>query len=248
VRGLDEKSAVILDRQPMWLAALDEILAGLGITVAGSALDGEEGLELVREHRPDLFVAGVDQASTDTLSHVRRVHEIHPTIRLVVLGDVADYSVIDEAFSAGVCVYCVKTADRDDLAAAIRQAFERSIYLAADTTDSLPRVSAAAHSPEHGLTRRELEVLRLTAEGYSNSHLARMLWVTEQTVKFHLSNIYRKLGVANRTEASRWAQLNGLLPAERGQDPDVAATRDEETGSDVEEMATRSSTKALTRA
>jgi DNA-binding CsgD family transcriptional regulator len=62
-----------------------------------------------------------------------------------------------------------------------------------------------------GLTRRELEILRLVAEGHSNAQVARMLWVTEQTVKFHLSNIYRKLDVANRTEASRWAQRNGLL-------------------------------------
>ena len=65
------------------------------------------------------------------------------------------------------------------------------------------------------LTRRELEILRLVAEGHSNAALAKMLWVTEQTVKFHLSNIYRKLDVSNRTEASRWAQLNDLLPAER---------------------------------
>jgi DNA-binding CsgD family transcriptional regulator len=67
----------------------------------------------------------------------------------------------------------------------------------------------------HELTRRELEILRLVAEGHSNSQMARMLWVTEQTVKFHLSNIYRKLEVANRTEASRWAQVHGLLPAQR---------------------------------
>jgi DNA-binding CsgD family transcriptional regulator len=63
------------------------------------------------------------------------------------------------------------------------------------------------------LTRRELEILQLVAEGHSNTQLAKMLWVTEQTVKFHLSNVYRKLDVANRTEASRWAQLHGLLTA-----------------------------------
>jgi DNA-binding CsgD family transcriptional regulator len=71
---------------------------------------------------------------------------------------------------------------------------------------------AAAAAPQ--LTRRELEILQLVAEGYSNSQLAKMLWVTEQTVKFHLSNIYRKLDVANRTEASRWAQVHGLLPSQ----------------------------------
>ncbi|MGH3046995.1 MAG: LuxR C-terminal-related transcriptional regulator, partial [Gaiellaceae bacterium] len=62
-------------------------------------------------------------------------------------------------------------------------------------------------------------ILQLVAEGHSNAELARMLWVTEQTVKFHLSNIYRKLNVANRTEASRWAQLRGILEA-----PAVPAT------------------------
>jgi DNA-binding CsgD family transcriptional regulator len=66
---------------------------------------------------------------------------------------------------------------------------------------------------QHDLTNRELEILRLVAEGHSNAQLARMLWVTEQTVKFHLSNVYRKLNVANRTEAARWAQLHGLLSA-----------------------------------
>jgi len=82
------------------------------------------------------------------------------------------------------------------------------------------------------LTHRELEVLQLVAEGHTNGLMASMLWVTEQTIKFHLSNIYRKLKVSNRTEASRWAQLNGLLPLEpdtddadasSGEDPEVAA-------------------------
>ena len=63
------------------------------------------------------------------------------------------------------------------------------------------------------LTRREREILQLVAEGHSNAKLAKMLWVTEQTVKFHLSNVYRKLDVSNRTEAARWAQVNGLLSA-----------------------------------
>ena len=61
------------------------------------------------------------------------------------------------------------------------------------------------------MTRRELEILKLVAEGQPNATVARKLWVTEQTVKFHLSNIYRKLGVANRTEAGRWAALNGVF-------------------------------------
>jgi DNA-binding NarL/FixJ family response regulator len=79
------------------------------------------------------------------------------------------------------------------------------------------------HMPRHAarkpalddcpLTDRELEILRLVAQGYTNGKIARELWVTEQTVKFHLSNTYRKLGVANRTEASRYAHLNDLMAA-----------------------------------
>ena len=120
--------------------------------------------------------------------------------------------MIDAALVAGVSAYVVKTAHPEDLASAVRQAFSHSVYLAGRRNLAPapvePKVEAA---DEPGLTRRELEILRLVAEGQSNAQLARMLWVNEQTVKFHLSNIYRKLDVANRTEASRWAQIHGLL-------------------------------------
>jgi DNA-binding NarL/FixJ family response regulator len=127
-----------------------------------------------------------------------------------------DTQVIDAALVAGAAAYVVKTARSEDLASAVRQAFSHSVYLAGwrtTTPQPAPQQTATEDSP--GLTRRELEILRLVAEGHSNAQLARMLWVTEQTVKFHLSNVYRKLDVANRTEASRWAQVNGLLDAQQ---------------------------------
>ena len=108
----------------------------------------------------------------------------------------------------------LKSANPDDLRSAIRQAFEPSLFLASDFMHGAPE-PAEKGPVDAGLTRREVEILQLVAEGYSNAQLAKMLWVTEQTVKFHLSNIYRKLGVANRTEASRWAQLNGLLTTDQ---------------------------------
>jgi DNA-binding CsgD family transcriptional regulator len=107
------------------------------------------------------------------------------------------------------------------VAATVRQTFDHTIFLAhsaptnGSAPSSLPPVSAGSEVDEDdvALTRREREILALVAEGHSNRELARMLWVTEQTVKFHLSNIYRKLDVANRTEASRWAHRNGLVGA-----------------------------------
>ena len=121
---------------------------------------------------------------------------------------------IDAALAAGVAAYVLKTAHPNDVAFSVRQAFDHSVYVVGGPrppgTASGMSATAGSEIPS-GLTRRELEILSLVAEGHSNSQLARMLWVTEQTVKFHLSNIYRKLGVSNRTEASRWAQVNGLL-------------------------------------
>ena len=119
---------------------------------------------------------------------------------------------VDAALAAGASAYIVKTAHPDDVASAVRQAFEHSVYLPGMAEDTRgPATRLPSRQIPGGLTRRELEILKLVAEGHSNATLARMLWVTEQTVKFHLSNVYRKLEVTNRTEASRWAQVNGLL-------------------------------------
>ena len=223
-----ERSAVILDRHPLWLDAMDQLVAGVGIEVVGRTTDAEEALALIEEYRPDMFIAGAD-AMSDQVDCVRRAKQALPELKAIVVSDDSEVEAIEAAFAAGASIYCVKTAGHDDMASAIRQVFERSIYIAADGRngyEASPEPSVALEPAAHELTPRELEILRLVAEGHSNSQLARMLWVTEQTVKFHLSNIYRKLGVANRTEASRWAQLHGLLQPHRGPEsgsPAVAA-------------------------
>ena len=101
-------------------------------------------------------------------------------------------------------------ADPEDLSSGMRQLFDQSIFIAANWA-AAPGLQSVRNSAP-ALTKRELEILRMTATGLSNRQMAQQLWVTEQTVKFHLSNVYRKLGVSNRTEASRWAQVHGLLP------------------------------------
>jgi DNA-binding NarL/FixJ family response regulator len=128
-----------------------------------------------------------------------------------VLSSHTSTDYIDRALEAGAVAYVVKSAHPDDLASAIRQAFNHSVFFAGGRP-AAPRAVERPNVETLDLTRREQEILRLVAEGHSNAKLAKMLWVTEQTVKFHLSNTYRKLGVSNRTEAARWAQVNGLLP------------------------------------
>lgn len=210
------RTAVVLDEHPLWLEAIERLLARVGLTVVGKTTLVENALALIDEHRPDVLITELEFAAreVDALGHLRRAREVHPGLKVIVLSANDSPQRIEMALDAGATVYCVKKAEPDDLASAIRQTLDPSIYFA-----GAPRGSAAPEpAPEPrgdlpDLTRRELEILKLVAEGHSNSQLAQMLWVTEQTVKFHLSNIYRKLHVANRTEASRWAQLHGLLPA-----------------------------------
>ena len=214
MRGDGERTAVILDRHPLWLEALARLLDKVGVTVVGTTTSPAEALNLIEQTRPALFIAEYDsiEQSEEGLASLRHAASSNPDVHSVVLSTQDDPRHIEAAFAAGASMYCVKTAEPEDLASAIRQAFQSSIYYAG--ARGRQSNSAAAESDDApSLTKREVEILQLVAEGHSNSQLAKMLWVTEQTVKFHLSNIYRKLGVANRTEASRWAQLHGLLPA-----------------------------------
>jgi DNA-binding NarL/FixJ family response regulator len=219
----DDQSAVIFDAHPMWLVAVEQVLRRIGIRTVGKSTSTSEALATTQRHRPDLLVTDLGDGRSDEPSGLELIacaREAVPSLRTIVLSMDEDPQVIDEALAAGASAYVVKTAHPDDLASAVRQAFSHSVYVPGRQQNGSVR-SAPEHAKRDksaGLTRRELEILRLVADGHSNAQLARMLWVTEQTVKFHLSNIYRKLGVANRTEASRWAHVHGLLEPTRSQE------------------------------
>jgi DNA-binding NarL/FixJ family response regulator len=206
-------TAVVFDPHPLWLDAVETVLARLEIEIVKKTTSLADALDCVRECRPSLIVADLE-VTPETLEgpdFLRRSVALSPGLRSIVLSADSRAESIEAALVAGASAYVLKSAHPDDLASAIRQAFNSSIFFA-----PLPRVRAPLEqhpSPvdERGLTKREVEILCLAAEGNSNSELARMLWVTEQTVKFHLSNVYRKLGVSNRTEAALWAHTSGLL-------------------------------------
>jgi DNA-binding NarL/FixJ family response regulator len=205
------RTAVLLDRQALWLEALEGILARIDVQVAGKATAPARALELIAQHRPDVFLTGVEMAEgeMDGITCIAQARMSVPDLRVVVVSSLTGIEHIDRALAAGAAAYVVKTAHPDDLATAVRQAFQPSVYFPTPRSTSVGRHQDEPHVLR--LTPREREILRLVAEGHSNADVARMLWIAEQTVKFHLSNIYRKLNVSNRTEASRWAQLHGLL-------------------------------------
>jgi DNA-binding NarL/FixJ family response regulator len=208
------QTAVLLDEHPLWLDAVETVLHRLDVQVVGKATSPKEALAFVEDAHPDLLVAELSDSTGNMAgaSLLVRARQLVPQLKAIVLSADARAERIESALEAGAAAYVVKTAHAEDLASAVRQSFDHSVFLAKTETPSSPQPVPDFDDEAAGLTRREREILRLVAEGHSNAQLARMLWVTEQTVKFHLSNIYRKLDVANRTEASRWAQLHGLLP------------------------------------
>jgi DNA-binding NarL/FixJ family response regulator len=209
----ENRTAVIADEHPLWLGALKDLLQEAGVEVVGQATNPTDTVALVAERQPDILILGIEFADDrlDGRECLRQAVAAAPDIKSIVVSSKGDIECIEAAFTDGASAFCIKSAAPADLAAAIRQSFHHSIYLAhaRQFTAELPATLATERGPV--LTRREVEILRLMAEGHSNAQLASMLWVTEQTVKFHLTNIYRKLNVSNRTEAARWAFSQGFV-------------------------------------
>jgi DNA-binding NarL/FixJ family response regulator len=176
------------------------------IEVVGTALNGAEVMPLVHRLQPDLVLLDLSMPLMDGLTCLQRLREHYPEVKVVILSAFTDPERIEAAFNEGASGYIVKGIDANDLQDALRQMLIRNVR----TPLGLAPPATA------GLTKREISILTLIANGTSNREIATELHVTEPTVKFHLTNIYRKLGVANRTSAARTAFALGLLVTQTG--------------------------------
>jgi len=178
-----------------------------GIEIVGSAEDGSQVLPLVERTKPDLVVLDLRMPGMDGLTCIRHLNERFPEVRTAVLSGHDSDEMIEAALRVGANAFISKTIDPADLPAALRRAVEEPVAEAIGRAKKRPDSAVT----EKGLTERELAVLQSLARGQSNKEIARALWLAEQTVKFHLTNIYRKLDVRSRTEAVHWAYRHGLL-------------------------------------
>jgi DNA-binding NarL/FixJ family response regulator len=186
------------------------------IEVAAKTTTSDEALGLIESKEAELVLVRLGGAGTeDALEFLRSVTARWPTVKKIAIARESNAQEIERAFSAGATAFVARGASLDDLAFAIKQCFDHSIHLAADRHHARPTLDDA-NDDDTGLSRREVENLELVAGGRSNGDVARELSITEQTVKFHLSNIYRKLDVTNRTQASRRAQQLSLVSLETG--------------------------------
>ena len=179
------------------------------ITVVGQAVTAESLPSLVARTRPDVVLIDPQLCGSDGLECVDIIKARHRDTKVVIFSVNSNLHHVQAALEAGASAYIIKTIHPLDLVGALRQTLQRTVFH--------PRLSEAlrntnGHAEE--LTAREREILTAVAKGLSNKAISEELWVTEQTVKFHLTNVYRKLGVPSRTAAVRYAHEHGLVGVE----------------------------------
>lgn len=196
---------LIADDHRLIVEGIRRVLEGVeGIEIVGEANTGSQVLPLVRRLKPDVVLLDMRMPGVDGLQCLDQIRKSCPNVKAIMLSVFSDSERIQAAFRHGAVGYIVKSVDPVDLPSAIRQAVQGTVFHAFGSPESETNGIAG------DLTERELVILKAVARGLSNQQIGKELWVTEQTVKFHLTNIYRKLSVANRTEAARFAFQHGL--------------------------------------
>jgi DNA-binding NarL/FixJ family response regulator len=199
---------LLADDHPLMMVATRRVLEEDGeFEVVGEARVGSEVLPLIGRTHPDVVLLDMRMPGIDGLGCLERIRARFPKVKTVVLSMVSTPEQIQAALARGACGYIVKSINPLDLPSAIRQAVDGTAFHAL----GMPEVGESAIAKAAGLTERELTIVKAVARGLSNQAIAKELWVTEQTVKFHLTNIYRKLRISNRTEAARWAYAQGFM-------------------------------------
>lgn len=204
---------LVVDDHEVVRQGLVSVFAGAAVDVVGQATDADEGLRLVGTLRPDVVLLDVRMGDADGIDVVKAIRETSPATAVVMLSAFDSTTYIARAISAGAHDYLLKTAARQELIDAVTSAargtppprsgeFRRMVGTMADRT-----VPDGVDAP---LTPRETQVLRLVALGLSNQEIADSLGISIETVKEHVQNLLRKLGVDDRTQAAVWAIRRGI--------------------------------------
>ncbi|MFG1731671.1 response regulator [Paenibacillus sp. 843] len=195
------------------------------IEMVGEAANGEETLETAKHLNPDVVLMDLNMPILNGIDTTARLKKEQPHIKVIVLTSFIDYDHVLPAIRAGARGYLLKDIEPEDLVAAVRRVNEGQVELHPDAAGLLmthvtspagaDETSASGHQEEAAqldkLTRREQEVLQLIASGMNNREISEALYITEKTVKTHVSHLLDKLGVADRTQAAIYALKHGIV-------------------------------------
>jgi two-component system nitrate/nitrite response regulator NarL len=177
------------------------------IEIVAEARSGSEVMPRVGETNPDMILLDIRMPGLDGLQLLDRLRTEYPETKVVVLSGVDDPELAADALGRGAKAFLGKRIDPADVAPVLRQVFEGE---AVDQPVAGTASDPVGTGDDYGLTTREREILERVATGKSNKQIAGEFWLSEQTIKYHLTNVYRKLGVSSRTEAARFAYDHGL--------------------------------------
>ncbi len=179
------------------------------IEIVGVADSEAKVLPLIANTQPDFVLMDFLSPNLEGIACLERIRARYPAVKVALISALREPGVIESALKRGASAFVLKTIEPSDLAGVIHQVVKGTVFHAAE----VPEAEAADPGHAAGLTEREADVLRALARGLSNEAIAKELWITRQTVKFHVRNVYRKLGVSNRTEAARYAFQHSLAPS-----------------------------------
>ena len=186
---------------------LERLLSGFAdVEVVATASDGEEAVQLAARERPDVALIDLQMPGVDGICATKRIREVSPETRVVVLTAFSDREAIVEVLDAGAAGYLLKDVQPDELVRAIEAAAAGEAPLHPRAARELLR---GWNAGEPQLSVREEEVLGLLAQGLPNKLIARRLEISERTVKGHLTRIFERIGVTDRTQAALWAREHG---------------------------------------
>jgi NarL family two-component system response regulator LiaR len=181
------------------------------LDLVAEAKDGKEALQLCEKIMPDVILMDLVMPVMDGAAATKEIRQRWPNIQVVALTSFKEDDLVQAALQAGAIGYLLKNVSADELANAIRAAYQGKPTLAPEAAQALIHAAVKPGKPDYGLTHREEEVLALMSEGMSNVDIAEKLYVSRSTVKFHVSSILSKLGVTSRTEAVAMALQQKLI-------------------------------------
>jgi DNA-binding NarL/FixJ family response regulator len=203
---------VIADDHRVVRVGLEQLLATFeDVQIVGSAGGGEDAVALCIADRPDVLLLDLSMPDLDGVEVTRRVAHGSPDTRVIVFTSFSDRDRIMETLDAGAIGYLLKDAEPEEIHAAIRAGARGESPLAPKAAAALLADRVAHPTVGVQLTGREREVLELVVAGMANKQIARRLGISEKTVKGHLTNLFQRIGVTDRTQAALWAERTGAL-------------------------------------
>jgi len=202
---------VLVDDHAVVRAGLGQLVDGAGdMEVVGTAGDGAEALTVVRATRPDVVLMDLQMPGVDGVAATRAILAEEPGTQVVILTSYSDGERIVAAIDAGAVGYLLKDADPEDVLEGVRAVSRGESPLHPKAARELLTMRAGGSTGPPQLTAREREVLTLVRQGLANKQIARRLGISERTVKAHLTSVFARLDVADRTQAALWAERHGL--------------------------------------